>query len=391
MSDEIEWWEYDDAAEMADAVAGDIGFIIESAIEARGAAVIALAGGKTPVPVYEKLAAAKLDWKRVTIVPTDERIVPLGDPLSNVTMIGKTFIPKGARVIPIVPKAMDDYKAAGRSADALMRDLHWPLDLCLLGVGADGHTASIFPGPDYDVALNGPRERRASHAARLERDVGSLGRDRDGEREVQEVPVIRVAVAVGPAERVGRFGIGEVKARVMQRIDRRHQEPSGDERGGGKQHVLGGVLRAACLGARENMDDRRHTGDGRHADQREHEGGALVFLLGKALDAASGRRDHHEPDHREIRPGACVPSDQGTRDGREFAAHGHLDEQSGDHADDDGDQQAGMKAQQMRKELGVHGQRRSEKVRTFRLSTKVTSSRTCDGTFVSQKAAWIVA
>ena len=161
MSDEIEWWEYDDAAEMADAVAGDIGFIIESAIEARGAAVIALAGGKTPVPVYEKLAATKLDWKRVTIIPTDERIVPLGDALSNVTMIGKTFLPKGARVIPIVPKATDDYKAAGRSADALMQDLHWPLDLCLLGVGGDGHTASIFPGPDYDEALNGPRERRA--------------------------------------------------------------------------------------------------------------------------------------------------------------------------------------------------------------------------------------
>jgi len=158
---EIEWWEYDDAGEMADAVAGDIGFIIESAIDARGAAVIALAGGKTPLPIYEKLANQKLDWKRVTIVPADDRIVPLGDPLSNVTAIGKAFIPKGARVIPLVSGTAPDYKAAGRSADALLQDLHWPLDLCLLGVGGDGHAASIFPGPDYDEALNGPKERRA--------------------------------------------------------------------------------------------------------------------------------------------------------------------------------------------------------------------------------------
>ena len=45
---EIEWWEYDDAGELADAIAGDIQFVIESAIDARGSAVIALAGGKTP-------------------------------------------------------------------------------------------------------------------------------------------------------------------------------------------------------------------------------------------------------------------------------------------------------------------------------------------------------
>ncbi len=158
---EIEWWEYDDADEMAEAVAGDIGFIIESAIDARGAAVIALAGGTTPLPIYEKLARARIDWKRVTIVPGDDRIVPLGDPLSNVTAIGKILIPKGARVIPLVSDKAPDYKAAGRSADALLQDLHWPLDLCLLGIGADGHAASIFPGPDYDEALNGPKERRA--------------------------------------------------------------------------------------------------------------------------------------------------------------------------------------------------------------------------------------
>lgn len=161
MTTEIEWWDYEDADEMAAAVAGDVQFIIESAIDARGAAVVALAGGKTPLPIYEKLAQAKLDWKRVTIVPGDDRLVPLGDPLSNVTAIGKIFIPKGARVIPLISATVADYKAAGRAADAILQDLHWPLDLCLLGVGGDGHAASIFPGPDFDEALNGPNERRA--------------------------------------------------------------------------------------------------------------------------------------------------------------------------------------------------------------------------------------
>ncbi|MFV0625355.1 6-phosphogluconolactonase [Sphingomonas sp. ac-8] len=158
---EIEWWEYDDAAEMADAVAGDVQFIIESAIDARGGAVIALPGGKTPLPIYEKLAAAKLDWKRVTIVPTDDRLVPMGDDLSNVTAIAKVFLPKGARVLPLTSEKASDYRAAGRAADARLQDVHWPLDLCLLGIGSDGHTASIFPGPDLDEALQGPKERRA--------------------------------------------------------------------------------------------------------------------------------------------------------------------------------------------------------------------------------------
>ena len=94
---EAEWWDYDDMDELAEAVAGDVGFIIESAIDARGSAVIALAGGKTPGPILEKLAQAKIDWKRVTIFPTDERIVPLDDPMCNVASLARIFLPRPRR------------------------------------------------------------------------------------------------------------------------------------------------------------------------------------------------------------------------------------------------------------------------------------------------------
>ena len=160
MSDEIEWWEYDDAAELAEAIAGDIGFIVESALDARGDCVLALSGGKTPVPAYEKLAKAKLNWKKVTIVPVDDRLVDVTDPASNVGMLAKTFLPKGGRVMPLSAENKD-YKAAGNAADARLQDLHWPPDLVLLGMGDDGHTASIFPGPDLEAALDAPKVRRA--------------------------------------------------------------------------------------------------------------------------------------------------------------------------------------------------------------------------------------
>ena len=157
---EVEWWEYEERDEFVEAVAGDIGFILESALDARGSAVIALSGGKTPVAAYEKLARQKLDWKHVTIVPADDRLVKIDDPLSNVAMLAKIFLPKGARVLPLGTDN-PDYKQAGAAADARLQDIAWPLDLVLLGMGEDGHTASLLPGPDLEAALDAPKTRRA--------------------------------------------------------------------------------------------------------------------------------------------------------------------------------------------------------------------------------------
>ena len=157
---EAEWWEYDSLDELADAVAGDVGFIIESAVDARDASLIAVPGGTTGPAVFGKLAAQKLQWKKVTIVPTDDRLVPMDDERSNVRSLARAFLPLGARVIPIAAD-IADYKLAGNSADARLQDLPWPPDLVWLGMGKDGHTASIFPGPDLQAALDAPKARRA--------------------------------------------------------------------------------------------------------------------------------------------------------------------------------------------------------------------------------------
>jgi 6-phosphogluconolactonase len=161
--DEIEWWEFDSAAELAEQVAGDIGFVVESAIGAHKGARIALPGGKAVEPVYAALVkSAAIDWSSVTLVPTDDLLVPLDDPKSRYRRLDDYFAAKGAEIVSLVDEsALGDYREAGRLADARLALLHWPLDLVCLSMGDDGHVAGICPGPDLDRALTGPRERRA--------------------------------------------------------------------------------------------------------------------------------------------------------------------------------------------------------------------------------------
>lgn len=206
MSEEIEWWEFDNAEEMADAVSGDIAFIIESAMDARGQALLAFPGGSTPTPIYEQLVAAKLKWKGVTIVPTDDRLVAVNNPLSNIAAIAKRFLPLGARVVPLASEAAEDRHKAGVAAGARLGDLHWPPDLVWLGMGADGHTASIFPGPDLEEAL--------APKAKGTRAVGVLP-----EPLPPEAPVTRVtltAPAIAEARTVVITISGAEKRKVLE-------------------------------------------------------------------------------------------------------------------------------------------------------------------------------
>ena len=157
---EAEWWDYDSPEEMAEAVAGDVGFILESALDARGSALAALPADAASLAIFPTLAEAKLQWKQVTIVPTDDLIVGVDNERSRARSLAQRFLPKGARVVPIVTP-LADYRLAGNSADARLQDLPWPPDLVWLSVGEDGSAAGIASGPDLQDALDAPKARRA--------------------------------------------------------------------------------------------------------------------------------------------------------------------------------------------------------------------------------------
>lgn len=112
---------------------------------ATGARTLVLAGGSTPRLAYEVLAGLEVTWGRVTVLFGDERCVPPDDPESNYRMCLEVLLSKvhPASVHRMAGELGPDEAAA--AYDAVVRSLPG-LDLVLLGVGPDGHTASLFPG-----------------------------------------------------------------------------------------------------------------------------------------------------------------------------------------------------------------------------------------------------
>lgn len=156
---EATWSFHVDGARMADAVARRVECIVHAALKARGESLVAMPGGRSALQAFECLGKLAIDWSSVTILPTDDRLVGFGHPFSNEAILVRHFLGCGARLVPLVADPATPYREAGERANHRLRKLPWPLDLVWLGMGLDGHTASLFPGPDLEAALDSNRDR----------------------------------------------------------------------------------------------------------------------------------------------------------------------------------------------------------------------------------------
>ena len=137
---------HDNLDDLSLAVAQRIAGLAAQAIAAHGVFHVALAGGETPRRCYEKLRDLTIDWAHVQIYFGDERCLPVGDSQRNDRMAFDTLLKHVAipsASIHAIPAELGAREAAARYAAVLEQAM--PLDLVLLGMGEDGHTASLFP------------------------------------------------------------------------------------------------------------------------------------------------------------------------------------------------------------------------------------------------------
>jgi 6-phosphogluconolactonase len=130
------------AKELAKLVADEL----SRAIEQNGRATLAVPGGKTPNLFLMKLSYADIEWSKVTVTLTDERWVPIESGRSNFALLCNTLKQNNAVQAKFLP-LYRDYETPEEALDELEQEItpHLPVDVCVVGMGEDMHTASFFP------------------------------------------------------------------------------------------------------------------------------------------------------------------------------------------------------------------------------------------------------
>ncbi|WP_417628018.1 6-phosphogluconolactonase [Pararhodobacter aggregans] len=150
----MDFTEYSDADMMMLSLARILSRDLREALLRRDRALFAVPGGTTPGPVFDMLSAVDIDWDRVDVVPGDERWLPEDHPRSNAGQLRARLLRGKASAAHLLPLWRDLPPDEGAALAAADLEPLLPIDVALVGMGADMHTASMFPGaPELALAL----------------------------------------------------------------------------------------------------------------------------------------------------------------------------------------------------------------------------------------------